>query len=251
MLFRGSFKHTQSVETMANLCLHEWAISKGIHIHTLHDAVYCRPEYSSLVERKQKEFILLAAQLKRKELMLIEKYHHIVRDIESITIPKDFEDFKTETDSKLKPLWDKGREWVYKPTDEENKELNRGFIEVLTSMHSTANDQKNRKTSTEIFFTGLSAVSSRFFDPSNLVKNHARESEKATQIKAVDRWNLDDDTKEKAGCVPEKDSDHNRKDIPRRETFNPSSILSSLSYRITSDSLWRDTKLLWYDLAWN
>lgn len=83
-LFKGTYAYTQSVETMANLRLHEWAIENGIHVHTLHDAVFCRGEDMAVVAAMQKICILEAAELKRRELVLIERFSPIFKGLPEV-----------------------------------------------------------------------------------------------------------------------------------------------------------------------
>jgi len=254
MLFRGSYNHTQNVETMANLYLHEWAMAEGIHIHTLHDAVFTRPEHIDQVASKQKEFILLAARLKRRELLLVEKYHHVVAGIEHVTIPKSFNRFKAETSIKLGPLWQQGQAWIYKPTETESKVLSQGIQQALTWLHSAWQNRETRatRTKTAVFLDGLMSASADFINPAFLPKPLRKIKDDHMGIPA--HWICDSATANSeggaaSGKTPDKmqtQTNHAQTDSTALFPF----LGFSLAYRITSTSLWRDTKLLWRNLAW-
>lgn len=79
-LFNGSFKITTNVETFANLMLHDYAISKGIYIHTLHDAFYTKPQHMEELKEKQMEFLQVACALKREELRIL-SWNPIIKQI--------------------------------------------------------------------------------------------------------------------------------------------------------------------------
>jgi hypothetical protein len=155
-VFKGSYTITQGVETLANLRLHEWCIDNNIHIFTLHDAVFCRPENLGIVVEKREEFLREAATIKRKEMILVDRFASIADNLPEITETTTWEEFKAITDTQYMEEWNLSGFRCYsryKAGKEEEAQLMKSARKALTAIFSYRNscrgshqEKVNRKT---------------------------------------------------------------------------------------------------------
>lgn len=106
-MFNGSFKISTNVETMANLMLHEYAIGRDIFFHSLHDAIYAKPEHMAELKMMQQYFLQQCCEMKREEQRIAEIWNPILKEIEEIGWkPKyfSFKAYKKDVASALAPI---------------------------------------------------------------------------------------------------------------------------------------------------
>jgi len=64
--YKKNYKLGQQIETLANMLLYDYAHSRRIEVLTVHDAAYCPAENVDEIQRKQLEYLRIAAEVYRR-----------------------------------------------------------------------------------------------------------------------------------------------------------------------------------------